>query len=70
MGECVLDRLSSTYILHGRAYHAIGSLYPAAGKKYKYAQLYIYDPIEATALRTGFRKLRPRDAVDTPAYAD
>ena len=32
------------YILHGRAYHIAGTLYPLATEKPKYAQLYVLDP--------------------------
>ena len=39
------------YILHGRAYHVVGTLYPQRGSAPKFAQLYIYDPAVATAKR-------------------
>lgn len=35
------------YILKGRAYHMVGTLYPNHGERPRYAQLYILDPAEA-----------------------
>ena len=40
------------FILHGRAYHVAGTLYPHDGAP-KFAQLYVYDPQEATEHRAG-----------------
>ena len=40
------------YILHGRVYHKVGTLYPGPGEDAKFSQLYIYDPEEATTKRT------------------
>ena len=40
------------YVLHGRVYHIAGTLYPPTGTAPKCSQLYVYDPIEATAHRT------------------
>ena len=39
------------YILHGRAYHIVGTFYPPKGEKAKFAQLYVYDPQVATDVR-------------------
>ena len=36
------------YILHGRAYHIAGTLYPSRARKPKYAQLYVLDPAVST----------------------
>ena len=39
------------YILHGRAYHIAGTLYPPEGTSAKFAQLYVLDASEAVAAR-------------------
>ena len=39
------------YILHGRAYHIAGTLYPSDEKKPKFAQLYVFDPETAIEAR-------------------
>ena len=45
------DRGPPVYILHGRAYHSVGTLYPPEGSQPKYAQLYVFDPVEASQKR-------------------
>ena len=41
------------YIMHGRVYHKVGTLYPSGDDSQpKYSQLYIYDPAEATTQRS------------------
>ena len=41
------------YIMHGRVYHKVGTLYPPSeGAQPQYSQLYIYDPAEATTQRS------------------
>ena len=48
------------YILHGRACHVVGTLTPPPGTAPKFAQLYVYDPIEATRFRSSaFEDLHP-----------
>lgn len=48
------------YILHGRACHVVGTLTPPPGALPKFAQLYIYDPNEATRFRSSaFGDLHP-----------
>ena len=39
------------YILHGQAYHALGTLMPSEDKVARYGQTWIFDPQEATARR-------------------
>ena len=40
------------YVVHGRVYHITKTLYPPSGHTPKCSQLYVYDPIEATAHRS------------------
>jgi hypothetical protein len=40
-----------TYKIHGQMYHRAGTLHPADGEAPKFAQLYIYDPLEASDRR-------------------
>ena len=48
------------YILHGRAYHVAGTLYPPQGTSAKFAQLYVFDAAEAVSARANtFDGLRP-----------
>ena len=42
----------AAFRIHGALYHLMGSLIPAEGQEPSYAQLYIYDPQEATDRRT------------------
>ena len=39
------------YILHGRAYHIAGTLYPSTDNRPSYCQLYVMDPTDATDAR-------------------
>lgn len=40
------------YVLHGRAYHIVGTLYPPETKKPKFAQLYVLDPASSVDARS------------------
>ena len=40
------------YILKGRVYHTVGTLYPTSGNQPRYAQLYILDQADATQQRS------------------
>ena len=39
------------YVLHGRAYHVTGTLYPAQEEAPKYSQIYVHDPVKASEIR-------------------
>ena len=52
------------FVLHGLAFRSVGTLYPEASRSPKYAQVYIYDPAEATTARAeSFPELQ-RDVLD------
>ena len=40
------------YVLHGRVYHVVGTLYAPHDSAPKCSQLYVFDPVEATARRS------------------
>ena len=49
------------YVLHGRAYHVAGTLYPPCSERPSYAQLYVLDPEVASEHRLStFEGLQPK----------
>ena len=51
-------------MLHGRPSHAVSTLRPSCNKRPRYAQLYIYDPVEAAELRAQAYEGLRRDTLE------
>ena len=59
----------NVYVLHGRAYHVMGTLYPCADRQPTYCQLYVLDPADACEARsTSFDGLKSTLLLDFHSF--